>query len=1305
MNDASPGQIVTFYSYKGGSGRTMALANIAWILASNGKRVLAVDWDLDSPGLHKFFHPFLDESTVGATTGVIEIINRYASAATSPGARSDDWHHEYASVMPHAVSLEWTQFPEPGCLDFLSAGRQNRDYSAAVCSLDWDNFYDRLDGGRFFSAMRANMKQNYDYVLIDSRTGLSDVADICTIELPDVLVICFTLNDQSIDGAAQVARQINGRYRDRNIRVLPVPMRIEFNEKEKLDIGRSLARVKFDGFPEGLTAENAAQYWGAVEVPYMPFYAFEEILATFGDDPGSPASLLSAFERMTGPITAGQVTAMPPLAEDLRLLYRDAFTRRQPTASAEVFLSYTPEDRMWADWIESVLKRSGFRVLPYSTVAGGDEAAEGARGEHGFQGAPRAVAVVSGAYLQSPEARRSWEAMSAADAAGAGRQLVAVRVGEVRLPPPFANWNVVDLVRLGADQATATLLRAFDRPAQLPRRSGDEPRFPGTVPPIWNVPTRNADFTGRGSTLERLRNKLAGGGMTVVLPQALHGLGGVGKTQVALEYAHRFMADYDLVWWVHAERADEISLTLADLAERLGLPIGDNVVEAAEAALEALRRDTGRRWLLVFDNADNPKELEHFLPSGSGHVVITSRNQAWTNSAEPLEVDVFTRRESIAHLTRHVPELDEQDARRVAAALGDLPLAIEQAGAWLEQTGTPAGAYVEQLETQATRVLALSKPPDYPVPVVATWNLSLEELKERSPAAVRLLQLCAFFSPGPISMTLLYSDEMITSLLPFDPSLSEKFILGRVIRDISRFALIKVDQGSNSIQIHRLVQAVIRDQMTEDEQVKACHEVHEILVGARPRRGDTDDPENWSRYNLIWPHLMPSRADECGEERTRQLLIDWVRYLWKVGEFDACLTLANRLENLWNQQLGPDHPQTLHLRFNVANVLRSQGRFSEARDLDAYVLEHQREVLPPDHPHILITAAGLAADLRALGEFRQALGSDQETYERFKDQFGEDHPRTLAAANNLAVSLRLVGDCFAARRLDRETLTRREEVLGPDHPYTLCSAANLARDMREAGDFRESVDLLSRTYERYRTVLGDDLLDTLRTAKSLAVSLRKAGDQRRAMELTQETHDRYQLHYRESPDALACQLNLACDYSALNDKPQARVLVSEVRTAYQSSLGPDHPYTLVAANNLVTYLRGTDELDEALELSEQTLANMRTRLGDDHPFTLSCAINRANCLGDSGDLAGAEALERTTLAGLQNKLGVRHPDTLACEANLAGTVYLAGRHEEAEQMRERILTEFTEVLGPGHPNAALLEGWQRINRDLEPQPI
>jgi hypothetical protein len=827
-----------------------------------------------------------------------------------------------------------------------------------------------------------------------------------------------------------------------------------------------------------------------------------------------------------------------------------------------------------------------------------------------------------------------------------------------------------------------------------------------TAPRIWNVPNRNADFTGRGAILEELHNELAGERKAAVLARALYGLGGVGKTQVALEYAHRYQADYDLIWWIPAEQPQAISLALAGLAERLGFQAGDNAAGAAKAALERLRRDAAGRWLLIFDNAGDPEDLEPYLPAGSGHVMITSRNHGWAHRAEPFEVDIFSRDESVAHLLRHVPGLDPRDAGKISAAVGDLPIAIEQAAAWLAETGMPAALYVERLASQATNTLGLNKPFDYALPVAATWNLSLDRLRERSPAAVRLLQILAFFSPEPISMTLLYSDEMNESLLPFDQSLSEKLMLGRVIGDISRLALVKVDAGANSLQIHRLVQAVIRSQMTETERSEARHEVHKILVGARPLQGEIDDPANRSVYDIICPHLGPSRAEECHDARTRQLLIDWVRYQWKHGEFASALDLADYLHHLWASRLGPDHEQTLHLQFQKANVLRSQGRFSEARGLDAHVLERQHAMLGADHLQALMTAGGLAADLRALGNFKEALVSDRRTYESLKEQFGADYQRTLMAGHNLACSMRLTGEFFSALSLDKETFGRAQTVLSPEHPRTLQIATYLGLDLRTVGSFQESADLLRSTHATYQAMLGDEMLETLFAAKGLAASLRKLGALSEANRLTREVYDRYLARYgRAAPDALSCALNLAAEYAAFGDVARARSLAADVRHAYRSDLGENHPYTLVAANNLVIYQRDAGEISAARDLAEHTLVMMRDILGGDHPFSLSCAVNMANCLADSAELVQAETLERETIPRMQEKLGPRHPDTLTCEANLAVTLHQSGHGREAERVRARLLNELSQVLGPTHPHATLLRGWRRIGHDLEPLPI
>ena len=833
------------------------------------------------------------------------------------------------------------------------------------------------------------------------------------------------------------------------------------------------------------------------------------------------------------------------------------------------------------------------------------------------------------------------------------------------------------------------------------RRDPDPIRTPSMVPRIWNVPNRNADFTGRGSILERLHGELDGDGTAVVLARAVYGLGGVGKTQVALEYAHRFKADYRLIWWINAEQPLEITLALAELAGRLDLPIGDTAAEAAAAALEQLRRDATGEWLLIFDNAEDPEDLAPFLPTGSGHILITSRNQAWTRHAEPVELDVFSRQESLAHLRHHVPGLAAGDAIRVSMAVGHLPLAIEQAAAWLAETGMPAALYAEWLETQTTSTLALNKPLDYAKPVVAAWNLSIERLKQDSPASVRLLQILAFCSPDPISATLLYSDATLESLLPYDATLSQKLLISRVIRDISRFALVKVDQSTNSVQIHRLVQAVIRSQMSQEERAEARHEVHKILVRARPPEAEADDPATWATYGVIWPHLGPSAAEECDEPQTRQLLIDWVRYQWRHGEFESCLNLARRLEDLWRRHLGPDHPQTLRLQFHIGNVLRSQGRLRESRELDTFVLERQRAVQGPTHPYTLMTANGLAADLRALGEFQDALAADRGTYETFREQFGQDYQRTMAAAHNLGCSLRLVGDSSGARRLDEVTLARQRELLGHAHPHTLLSAVSVALDLRAVGAYRESVRLLRETWELYREVLGEDVFDTLLTATSLAVSLRKAGQEPEAMTMSLDTYERYQRRYgRDIPEAQVCALNLAWDYASAGEMQQALDLVRGVRAAYQRSLGNDHPNTLVASNNLACYLRRTRQFPEALTLMGDTRDRMSRKLGHRHPLTLACVVNLANCHGDSGEPGPAQALEEKAIPLLREVQGDDHPDTLVCEANLTITRHQA-RAGDAEESRVRILERLSRIMGPDHPSTRSLRAWQRIDLDLE----
>ncbi|MFD9790130.1 FxSxx-COOH system tetratricopeptide repeat protein [Streptomyces sp. NPDC059070] len=1321
MAEHRDGTVITFYSYKGGTGRTMALANCAWILAANGHRVLAVDWDLEAPGLHRFFHPFLDLRDMEATPGLINLITEYQVEAERTGEHTPDWHRDYARVRRHAVSLNW-EFPAGGSLDFLSAGRRNRDYSSVVGRMDWDHFYEHSGGGQFFDAMKDDMRRHYDYTLIDSRTGLSDIADICTVQMPEVLVVCFTLSDQSIDGASAVVRDIDERYRHRGIRILPVATRIDLGEKSKADAGRALARECFEGFPTGLTGEDADAYWGSIEIPYQPFYAYEEVLATFGDPPGVSSSLLTAFERLTAVLTEGRVTALPPIDEALRATHVAAFTRRRPKSPANIVLHHVSEDRMWVDWLSFVLGAAGFRTLPVDVRAPEPGAVER---EFGQDAAHRVLHVASPPYLKSRGGRGLWD--TGPDRAGR-RPPLPVRVADVRLTPPPGARRPVDLVRVDEAEATAALLAALDRAEAVaaPPVGADRPRFPGRVPRIWNVRPRNTWFTGRTPLLDRVRDQLRGDSRSGErAPQVLYGLGGVGKTQVALEYAHRFRADYDAVWWIEAERPDRVVASLAQLAVEMDLRAGDVVAEAAQAALaELFRGERYPRWLLIFDNVEDldgalrrlPQQIGPLPPGVYGHLLATCRGKPATAELETTQVDVFTRSESVEHLTWRVAGLPPADAARVADAVGDLPLAVEVAAAWLAETATPVDAYLDQLREQSTQVLSLGTPEGYGQRVGATWNISISRLRQESRAAVRLLELCSFFSAEPVSMRLIGSDAMLEALLPYDAGLSERYMLGRVVQTLNRFALAKVDPADSSIQVHRLVQAAVRAGLTAEQQVEARHVVHRILAQARPAEGGdredpVSDPRSWPAFELIWPHLAASGIADSGDEKARELMVDRIRYLHKRGDLENARALGAQLDHAWTKQLGEDASHTLNVRFELANTLRAQGKYQEALELDEDTLARQQRLLHADHagddhPSVLIVTGSLAADLRAVGRFTEALERDLWVYQGMRRLFGDNHRRTLIAAHNLAIDYRLTGDSEAARRLDEGTVDRRSVLLGSEHPFTLVTKAQLAGDLREIGEYGTSVQVLREVVDELRRVLDPHSPEVLRSAKSLAVSLRKAGHPHEAMRLSTETFERIRDRYgAKSPDTLACGLNLAADFAAVDDPARALELATEILRGYRANLGDRHPYTLACRANVVVYRRATGAARDAVADAEEVRAQLQDVLGPQHPFTLSAAVNLANVYGDLGRADLAERWEQTALEGLLNRLGDWHPDVLVCRSNLAITLREAGRGEEAAGIRAAVLEPAAERLGVDHPIAEAARSWRRTDRDIEIHPV
>jgi glycosyltransferase involved in cell wall biosynthesis len=823
-----------------------------------------------------------------------------------------------------------------------------------------------------------------------------------------------------------------------------------------------------------------------------------------------------------------------------------------------------------------------------------------------------------------------------------------------------------------------------------------------------NIPIRNPDFTGREDLLGALRTALVASNKASVLPRALHGLGGVGKTQLALEYVYRYADQYDLIWWIPADQKSLALTSLANLCDELGLTQNVDQQQTADAVLRALSNGS-LSWLLVFDNADEPDEILPLVPTSGGHVIITSRNQAWSDSSDAIEVNVFARGESIALLRKRGEAISNEDADRLAATLGDLPLALDQARYWQAATGMQVGEYLELFATHSRELMSEGKSPFYPTTVAAFVSLAFEKLRTDNPAVAQLLELFAYLGAEPLSVGMLRRAREAMVSEPLRSVLKEPIRLSRTIRDLRKYGLAKVD-ADQRIQVHRLVQAVLREDLTKELLAQSKENVQRIFAAANPAQ-----PDDTRRYGIVYqeigPHIIAGELIESEIHGARQVVLDQIRYMYVVGDYEGSRRLGELAVAAWmgavGEGVGPEGELTLIAKRHLANALRDLGERERARELDEEVYR-SLEASPdfgPEHEHTLATAMSVAVDLRVAGEYRLALDIDQLNVSRHREVFGDEDEQTLRALSNSAVNQRILGDFGGALAVDDDLIEEWRKAVGEDDPRYMFCVVNRALDLNGRGRYPEALESLNRVFTRYRTLLGSGHTYVLRAARALGVALRKTGQYATALTWAEENFYEYESRLGPGHDlTLAAAMTFANTLRVNGRLPEARERAVDTVKRYSNLFGDRHPLTLVAQSNLAIVYRALGEDREARKIGQTLLDDMTQLLGAEHGYTLCVASGVANDMVLAHDVNGARDLSMRTLEISREVRGDQHPYTLSCALNAALDLQATGQEANGLALFDATIADFAEVLGPDHPETIDAGRFKRAECDIEPPP-